>query len=180
MNLKNIFYIEILCWILAVLGFTLKIGANFGSILLVIGLLSLVFLYLAIPFLNQKEKIQGISIVVEYAANLTLGIGTLGILFKLNFWQSGNDILKIALYSFLCVILVLLFSLRLAINQTIYNFYQKLLIQNLLIASISFLFFLTPHKRLAQLYFKNDTKLIQEIEKKLDPTKREKKNEIKK
>lgn len=119
--------------------------------------------------------------VLVYLAQL---IAMLGLWSKFSFWDFNPQAMRTAVYLYLPTLLILLFQMRLTAGEEAIRHYRSLLIMSLLTASITFLFFLTPEKKLAQRFYATQPEklqpLLQEIEKRTPKPKPRKKPETEK
>jgi hypothetical protein len=119
--------------------------------------------------------------VLVYLAQL---IATLGLWSKFSFWDINPQAMRTSVYLYLPTLLILLFQMRLTVGEEAITHYRSLLIMSLATASITFLFFLTPEKKLAQRFYASQPEklqpLLQEIEKRTPKPKPKKKPETEK
>lgn len=132
---------------------------SLGDFLLILGALGLVIIYLsraAVPHLlmpNAPESAR--QSVLSRVAYMAFSALVWAASFKLLLMPYIHRPMRIALIVMVLVMLGILFQLRLALLVPVAEFYRYLLIRLLLIASISFMFFLTPYERLARLYYQD-------------------------
>lgn len=157
MKKEYFYYGEIAGIIFALLGFFLQIGQiSFGSFLMIGGLSGIFGHYInAMVQLQTKnydflaENVSKTLVAVVYGI-ITFGI--FGLILKLTFAQGGHDILKIASYAHLALVIMLLFALRIADNAIQFENTKSLLIRALIMLAVVYMFFLTPENRLKKLF----------------------------
>ncbi|MCU0445685.1 MAG: hypothetical protein MUE85_12295 [Microscillaceae bacterium] len=168
--LKNLFYIELVLAVVAVLGFALRIqGIELGQLLTLVASSLLALGYVVMAFVNSQNRPAGALLILNWLVllNCALAVQALGI--KLFLLPGATGLLKVALYGFLGLVITLLINLWIAANAQVFEYYRQLLVRSLVIIGLTFMFFITPYWRIISLYYKNQPQKAQELIQRLDP-----------
>lgn len=157
---KNGHFLEVSAGILFFVGFILRVqGLTLGYFLLFAGL-SLWFLWMLChlgfsqniyPSLAQYSRKW--PMLLSYLASLmTLAL----ILVKASLWAEITGIAAYVLPFFVLVIIVITFDFLSPRRLDEIKFLRRLLIRSLVLLALGFLFYITPSKKLRQLYFPSE------------------------
>ena len=88
---------------------------------------------------------------------------------RFSFLEFNPQAMRMGLYLYLPTLLIQLIQMRISVSKEGYKYYQQLLGYSLATASVLFLFFLTPEKKLAQRFYQAEPEklkiIVTEIEK---------------
>ena len=170
--MKINYYTTFFSILLAGLGFALAlpylviagIGAIAASTLVVWGLT--LKTYLQASFGGEKPPVEG-SLTSLLAISMQ-SLALFALVARFSFMSINPEALRLAMYLALPTLIILLIQLWLSADMAAFAYHQKLLIRTLSIAAITFMFFLTPEKRLAKYFYSQQPekleKLLQAIE----------------
>ncbi len=169
MKKERFFYLETAGIAFSLIGFFLKLAKlpAFGEWILGfgIGFLAVVYLmYITLPHQQGYDFLsEGISKYLVSGTYFVVLFGVIGLFFKLSLTEGGQEMLKIASYANLALVILLLFALRIADNITQFESTKLLLVRALIMLAVVYMFFLTPQKRLEKVFGKVPEKNSQEL-----------------
>jgi hypothetical protein len=153
----------------------LGIGVGWGA-----SLMQLLFcLRYYLPAVMGGEKpVFNYSLVTVFV-QFTEFLSLYALLSKFSFWESNPQTLRFVVAMTIPILFLILIQMRLATQTEMLAHYKGLLITMLVIASVTFLFFLTPEKKLATRFFSSQPEKLKqitaEIEKRTPPPTKKKK-----
>ncbi len=172
---KTPYYTEVALAVLALLGFILKIKSiGLGEILLPLGLLGLGVFYVAHLFLPAQWQAYPSPSKFNFLSAFTYLVAcfaSVGLLMKLSLLPYAADVLRYVLAAFVGALIFVLFQYRVAQAPAWILHYRHLLSRTVLIASTCFLFYITPYKKIAKLYYSQNPDYVEALDKYLkEPT----------
>jgi hypothetical protein len=82
---------------------------------------------------------------------------------RFSFWETNPSVMRTGIYLYLPTLLIQLIQMRVSDTKAMYAYYQQLLAISLVTASVLFLFFLTPEKRLANRLYASEPEKLQKV-----------------
>lgn len=153
--MKTLIIAEVLCIVLALTGFGLRIGLVFlGIPLLIVGLLSLSGVYFArglrpVLLNNQPQAASDRFFVPLYKlGHMLFAVSMLGLLLKTMLW----DMAFLGMGVVLLLPFVFFVALQLLKGKV---FFKKLLVKSILITSVVLAFYQAPTGTLINIYYRN-------------------------
>jgi uncharacterized protein YneF (UPF0154 family) len=141
--------------------------------------MALALLYVYFAFNSLQTRPTQTSPFITIFVYLICSIGIIALCLKLTLSPDIHFYYRMALYGFLGVILILLATLYLAQNLVIFGYYRSLLVRCLVIMAIGFMFYITPYRKLVNLYYKDQPQIAQKLIQLLEPPKPKPKKEMK-
>jgi|GEM_PF-3113420 len=127
--------------------------------------------YFKAVFAREKPSEQ--FSLVTILATLAHTFAMLGLTTKFTFWAGNPQIMRAAVSFYVPVLVILLIQIRVTATVQTFQHYMNMLINALIVLAITFLFFLTPEKKLAQHFYTSQPEklknLLLEIEKRTPP-----------
>lgn len=163
------YYTEVALAVVALLGFVLKIKSiAVGEVLLPLGLIGLGLFYVAHIFLPAQWQAYPSPSKFNFLSILTYlvsGFAAVGLLMKLSLMPYAADVLRYVLAAFVGALIFVLFQYRVAQSPAWILHYRHLLSRTVLIASTCFLFYITPYKKIAKLYYPQNPDYVEALDK---------------